>query len=337
MHRFFRGETRMQNHKRLQGLLAVLGLLIMILDSKLALEGARTGIDLCIKSVIPSLFPFFVLSMVLTDALDNCVSDPLRIVADRLQIPGTAVSVIIPAVLGGYPVGAKCVHDLFQSCKIRKEEAERLLSFCSNAGPSFLFGMVSGYFSNKRTVWILWIIHLLSAVLTAFSIPSVSRKTQPYSDKEKRRKKDFILSAAKAMMLVCCWVILFRMILTFLDQWFFWAVPEWTKVIITGILELTNGCCALTAISDENMRIVFCSAMLSFGGICVLLQTASVTDGLSLYPYIKGKLLQTVYSFLISSAIVSDHGLLYAALIPAFLVLFRKFKNCYGNLRKVPV
>ena len=47
----------------LQGAMAGVGLLILILDSSLALEGARTGMDLCIRTVIPSLFPFFVLSV----------------------------------------------------------------------------------------------------------------------------------------------------------------------------------------------------------------------------------------------------------------------------------
>ena len=38
---------------------AALGMLVLILDSKTALAGAREGIDLCIRTVIPSLFPFF--------------------------------------------------------------------------------------------------------------------------------------------------------------------------------------------------------------------------------------------------------------------------------------
>ena len=59
----------MKNRNLYQGFAAGIGMLLLIFDSKTALEGARAGIDLCIRTVIPSLFPFFVLSMVLTGAL----------------------------------------------------------------------------------------------------------------------------------------------------------------------------------------------------------------------------------------------------------------------------
>ena len=40
-----------------------LGMLALILDGRTAIEGARQGIGLCLRTVIPSLFPFFVLSI----------------------------------------------------------------------------------------------------------------------------------------------------------------------------------------------------------------------------------------------------------------------------------
>ena len=44
--------------KHLQAFVAGIGFLVLIFDSRLALEGARAGLDLCIRTVIPSLFPF---------------------------------------------------------------------------------------------------------------------------------------------------------------------------------------------------------------------------------------------------------------------------------------
>ena len=80
----------MKNRNPYVGLAAGIGMLILILDSKTALEGARAGLDLCIRTVIPSLFPFFVLSMVFTGALMGTSLRWLRPVGALCGMPGGA-------------------------------------------------------------------------------------------------------------------------------------------------------------------------------------------------------------------------------------------------------
>ena len=48
--------------RTLIALAAVAGMLAMILDSRIALSAAAEGVQLCISTVIPSLFPFLFLS-----------------------------------------------------------------------------------------------------------------------------------------------------------------------------------------------------------------------------------------------------------------------------------
>jgi len=314
-----------------------MGLLVLIFDSSRALEGARSGLELCMKSVIPSLFPFFVLSMLLTGSPGQNQAYPLRLLYKALGIPKSAQSILIPAFLGGYPVGAKCVGAFYQRKQIHHQEAERLLAFCSNAGPAFLFGMVSVFFPERHLVWLLWFIHVFSAVLTAAAIPAKTSDSQMRQPDESVQRTSVIWPAAKAMCQVCCWVILFRIVITFLDAWFLWILPKEIRTVLVGILELTNGCCELMQIPDVKQRFIICSCMLAFGGICVLLQTASVTQGLSLGCYLKGKLLQTMFSFLLSCTVMLEKGLVFAVWIPVLLLLFRKKQNKYGNPEVVPV
>lgn len=326
-----------QNRSNFQGIIAAIGLLILIFDSSLALQGARSGLDLCIKTVIPSLFPFFVLSTILTSSFSGCSHGLTDRFSKLLGIPHTASSLLVPGFLGGYPVGAKCIGDLYHRKQIHQAEAERLLAFCSNAGPSFLFGVVSCFFPNQIMIWLLWLIHLLSALLTALAIPVGKAENRPMQSSKQATQENAILSAAKAMALVCCWVILFRTILSFLNAWFFRLFPGWVQVLLMGILELTNGCCELLQIRDVRLRFILCACMLSFGGICVLLQTASVTKGLSLKSYVFGKMIQTVFSFLLSSALVSEDGFLLLLLIPFLILILRKMQNNYSNPRTIPV
>ena len=323
-----------RNRNALQGLSAALGLLVLILDSARAVEGAAAGLELCIRTVIPSLFPFFVLSSVLTASLSGAA---LTIPGRALGISRRGAPVLIPAFLGGYPVGAKCVGDLYQQKQVSRREAERLLTFCSNAGPSFLFGIVASFFPDRCTTWAIWLIHMGSAVLTAMVIPGIPEEDPATAPEAEKPKDSALYSAAKAMALVCCWVILFRMIIAFLEDWFMWMLPDWARVLLAGCLELTNGCCRLAEISDVDARFVLCSTMLSFGGVCVLLQTASVTTGLDLRWYLQGKLLQTLFSLVLSCGIAAGYGLIAAVLLPISVVILRKIQIRYGNPRLIPV
>ena len=323
--------------KHLQAFVAGIGFLVLIFDSRLAVEGARAGLDLCIRTVIPSLFPFFVLSGMLNGALGGTSSRLLQRIAGFFGIPSAGASVLIPAVLGGYPVGAKAVGDLYYQKRISRKEAERMLAFCSNTGPSFLFGMVSGFFPESRYIWVLWLIHLASAGLTALTIPGKTAEKSDSVPISGEANGNILSGAARAMGMVCCWVLLFRMILTFLENWLLWMLRVWVQVALSGFLELTNGCCGLALIPDSDLRFVLCSCMLAFGGICVLLQTASVTSGLSLLPYCKGKLHQTLYSFLLSCAMVSGKLTPWAAVTVTLAIIFRKIQNRYRNPEILPV
>lgn len=326
-----------RNQAGIKAIMAAIGFMILIMDSKSALEGARTGLDLCTKTVIPALFPFFILSTVLTNSLTALPCWPIEQIACKLGMSKEASSVLVPAILGGYPVGAKCIRDLFQTTQITRSEAERLLSFCSNAGPSFLFGMVSSYFPQKKTIWALWFIQISCAVLTAFIIPARTYKNGADAKANINTSQNVVFSSMKAMALVCCWVILFRMVQTFLSRWLLWLLPGWVKVLITGLLELTNGCTSLNSIENVSLRFIVCSCMLSFGGLCVLLQTASVIGDLSVGSYLKGKLIQSAFSFLLSSAIASDKGLYYFMCIPVVFILLKKVQKSSSNPRILPV
>jgi hypothetical protein len=106
--------------------------------------------------------------------------------------------------------------------------------------------------------------------------------------------------ALPSIAFVCGWVVLFRVLLRLLVRWLPVGGNPVTNSILTGVLELTNGCIGLRDLPCIGVRFVFCSAFLAFGGICVLLQTVSVTGELGLGSYLPGKLLQMVASVFLS-------------------------------------
>lgn len=294
----------MKKNYPFSGIVAALGFFVLIMDSEASLLGAREGIDLCIRTVIPALFPFFLLSQILISTWTGRQIPILRPLGKLLGIPEGSDSLLIPGFLGGYPVGAKSIHHAWETGCISEDDANRLLAFCSNAGPSFLFGMAAPLFARPGTGWILWGIQIISAILVGYFLRKEPGVSKPVSTGKNQTLSQSLQNAVSVTAQVSGWVICFRILTTFADRWFLWLVPEWIRVLFTGFLELSNGCLRLSVLDSEKIRFLLCSAMLSFGGICVVMQTASVTKGLKLQCYLYGRLLHTGFSLLLSSCII---------------------------------
>lgn len=311
----------MKQQKPMAAVFAFLGLVILIFDGKTALTGAAEGMELCLKVVIPSLFPFLYLCSVLTNALWGIRIPGIRSAGKILGIPEGAESLLISGFLGGYPAGAQAIGDAYRHGRLSRGCAEHLLSFCSNAGPAFLFGITAAQFSNPQIVWKLWYIQIISAVVTAMLDSPLSREKTELQDK-KLSASGILAGTVKAMALICAWIILFRMLTAFLERWVLWYLPEEFQVLLIGMLELSNGCCCLTMISNEAVRFVICSAVLSFGGICVAMQTLSALGDLSIWPYLRGKITQTCFSLILSLSVMAERTSLISILPICVISIF---------------
>ena len=82
-------------------------------------EAVRQGIALCGRSVIPSLFPFFV-------TVSFAVACGFFSLLRQLRLPLNAAVFLLGAV-GGYPVGGRTVGELYRAGTISRRQAEALL------------------------------------------------------------------------------------------------------------------------------------------------------------------------------------------------------------------
>lgn len=294
----------------LRGSLAALGIFLLILDSLTALKGAHEAIEMCLSSVIPSIFPFLVLSGILTPAISGMNLRLSRSLSRILGIPSGSEGIFLTGILAGYPTGAQAVHHAWEQGQLSKEDAHRMLAFCSNAGPSFLFGVLSAKFSDSWMLWVLWGVHILSAIAVAIILPRRENTSHHVSSASTVTLTQSLKKAVITMGYICGWVVLFRIMLAFLDRWFLWVLPVDVRVGIYGLLELANGCCSAHLVTSAGMRFILSSGMLAFGGICVAMQTTSVTGQLGLGRYLPGKILQTCISILLSMV---TQGILFPA------------------------
>lgn len=290
----------MKDTGRIKTLAAAMGMLLLILDSRTALQGAGEGLELCLRTVIPSLFPFFVLSALLTGSLGGNCPGWLVPLGKLTGIPGGAETILLAGCLGGYPIGAKSVADAVKRVRLDPRAAARMMAFCNNAGPSFIFGIAGAMFDERWVGWALWGIQLVSALAVGAILPGKSGGSIGVGDRTGGTLPGAVGTAIGAIAGVCGWVVIFRVLLAFLDRWALWLLPSWVRVLACGLLELTNGCCLLGEIPNPGARFVTASGLLVFGGLCVGMQTASVSEGVSLRWYLPGKLLQTLLAVILA-------------------------------------
>ena len=91
----------MKDGKIYIALLSTAGMLLLIFDGKTAQSAAIAGIDLCIRMLIPALFPFLVLSVLLTSALCSHSARWLQWFCRIIRIPKGAESLLVVSTLGG--------------------------------------------------------------------------------------------------------------------------------------------------------------------------------------------------------------------------------------------
>jgi hypothetical protein len=176
-----------------------------------------------------------------------------------------------------------------------------MLGFCNNAGPAFIFGMLLPIFGNIGYCAVLWIIHMVSAVLVGILLPGGNTKPSSIPSKAPLTMSQAMYSGIRSMANVCGWVIIFRVLIGFMERWFLWIFPPTLALLFSGFLEMTNGCLSILQVDTLSLRFLLAAGFVSFGGVCVAMQTASVVGTLSLRDYYFGKLLQTVITLALST------------------------------------
>ena len=244
------------------------------------------SVDLCIKVLLPSLFPFFALSamLVASGAVQRTAARLERFTRTAFALPGNCAAAVVLGAVGGYPVGAKTVASLYKQGLCTKEDALHTLRFCNNAGPAFLIGAVgAGLFGNKSLGLFLYGLHLLSAFLIGVFFSLKKRNVKPCSITAFPEKKASVIASFlsavtgsfSAFLNVCAFVLLFSVILCLFGQIpLFATLNPFIKGLFYGMLELTSGTAALVSTAvPKRLLLAALSFLCGWGGLSVQLQT----------------------------------------------------------------
>ena len=284
---------------------ALLSLMLLLLSrARETAELTREALRLCASSVIPALFPLMVLSSLFV-ALGcaqvlRCPFTPFM--HHLFRCSGSGGTAFFLGLLGGYPLGARTVGDLLRSGEISRPEAQRLLTFCNNAGPAFIISVAGLHcFGDERAGVALYIIHVLSAIMTGMlycrfpaSASSYNTKTvsvrRPVLRRPAAAAVECIGGAGITAVQITAFVTFFRVLLQSVH-----ALTHLSHPLLLGFAELT---CGIVELGKTGPDFIMAAALLGWGGLSVHCQTAAVLDGtgLSLRPYLTAKFFHALLS-----------------------------------------
>ena len=127
----------------------------LTLCSAQVIESCRYAVELCLSLILPSLFPFFVLSVLLNRlGLPGYLGRLLTPPASRVYgVTGAGASALLIGLTGGYPLGAAYIADMERSGAITAREGERLLAMKLSPYSLLLFG--SGALAEELFAYLL--------------------------------------------------------------------------------------------------------------------------------------------------------------------------------------
>ncbi len=279
---------------------------LLIIKGESAIIYSRDALFLCTDMIIPSLFPFFICSgiLVYSGFCQRIAKVFSPVMKPLFNINPNGSSAFVLGIISGYPLGAVTACQLYETGYISKSETERLLAFCNNSGPLFILGSVGvGLYMGLDIGILLYASHILSAILVGICMRSHSKEKHsapPYtlSTKELSFAEIFrtsTVNATNSMLLVCGTILFFSVA----SRLFIDILPFEVPPLIYGLFEFASGNVLIsTSALPLPLKLISASIVTGFAGLSVHMQVMSVTakHGLSVKPYILGKLLHGLFS-----------------------------------------
>ena len=247
------------------------------------------GLCLWAECVLPSLFPFMVICLLLIKAgAPEVVARPLIGLSAKLHLPECAAPLTLMSAVSGYPAGSRMVSEFYECGKINAGQAKKLAPLCSTCGPLFALGTVGGKAFGGGSAGVkLLCACLVSVIFTSvlyclFSKDSGERtelKTMP------KREQNALYSAfygAVTASLVAGGFICFFYTLSQIAADFHLLAPLQSALalifgeglaqgVCLGVVEATGGCFTL-ARAGGFFALPLAGFLITFGGASILFQ-----------------------------------------------------------------
>lgn len=292
-------------------LMVILSFLILLLEvlfhKALVFETISYSLHIWVTSLIPSMFPFFVISDILIQYhITNYIPTWLKKTFTKLfRVSEPVVTVFFLSCISGFPSNARNTRALYDQKLLTKEEASHALIFTHFSNPLFILSTVAVFFLHREAYgYCILVAHYLgNIVLGVISSYFYSPHDINYTHlKEKSQSFSTILikairSSIDTLLLILgtltCFLVLSSLMIHHLKM------GAYSSSIMKGILEITMGLKSLSLLSvNDCYKVVISTMFISFGGLSVHLQVLSqlVDTEISYHPFFIARIFHAIIS-----------------------------------------
>lgn len=282
----------------------------LIIYRNLVFDTVGFSLNIWITSLLPALFPFFIVSDILInyDVIKYFPKVIRNSIKYLFNVSDNGLVIILLSMLSGFPSNARNIKNMYLDKKITKEEGEHLLYFTHFSNPMFILGTIPLILnSNKISKYIL-ISHYLANIILGICLRKYNRVNDSNTSNYKEDKHNFglvlttsIRKSLGSVLSILGTLTVFLIISTLLINFF--NLDNTSSLLIKSILELTSG---LKELGSYNLLdkylLIISSCILSFGGLSVHMQVINelADTDISYKNYFIGRILQVVLSLGIS-------------------------------------
>lgn len=284
-------------------------LILILFNKEIVSNTIITSFYIWFNTLVPSMLPMFILSDILINYnFISFIPDKItNIISKIFNISKEAVLVLFISLIAGFPSNGTAIKTSYDLKLISKGEASHLLLFAHFANPLFILQTIGIFYLKNNS---FGIIILISHVLSAFLIGVILRnKNHPTKDNyisKNNKSQSFttifsssIKKSINTLLMVSGTVTSFLIISTLICHIF--DLNVYLETFVKSTLEMTMGLSSLSnLLIGDIYKVVLSTAIISFGGLSIHLQVASVIDDIPYTNYLKGRLLHLVISSLIS-------------------------------------
>ena len=282
-------------------------MLEVLIQKELVFDTIAYSLNVWVKNLLPSMFPFFVISGILVEYhITNYIPKWIKKTFCLLfGVKESLITIFFLSCFSGFPSNARITRMMYDRKEINAIEASHALVFTHFSNPIFILNTVAIFFLRQEKYgYLILISHFLGNVILGI----VTRKSEyfeyiDYTEKlEKSQSFSKILiqsirSAIDTSLLILGTLTCFLIFSTIIIHKF--SFNLYSGVIIKGVLEITMGLKELALLNISDIyKIVISSCLLSFGGLSVHLQVLSqiVDTDISYQPFFVARIFHAIIS-----------------------------------------
>lgn len=273
--------------------------LILIPFHGASLKGAAEGLSLFAHNVLPALFPFLCCTNVI---VNGSLSEISKRVPRAVKLPFYTII----CSLCGTPSAAVLCRELYSNDELDIHRASVTCAALNSANPIFIISVLaSGFLKNEGLAAPFAAAHYIPPALFCMTAVFLYKKKTGSRDVVSRRIGSLRLftssieSAVTASLRIGGTIVFFSVLYAVLSECFLYTGISLSIFRpIAAFLEMINGL-RLYSVDMSRSGLSLCAFILSFGGLCIFIQSKLIFEQLKASPYFLTKLICGSMSFMI--------------------------------------